>query len=87
MANMASAEKRVRQSQKRRARNRSYRSHLRTEIKKLRQAVEAGDAETAKTLLPTTLSVVDRIAKHGVIHRNAAARTKSRLSRAVAALS
>ena len=86
MANMASAEKRIRQSLKQRARNKSYRSRLRTEIKRLRQAVAAGDGETARTLLTTTLSVIDRTAKHGVIHRNAAARTKSRLSRAVAAL-
>ncbi len=86
MANKASADKRARQALKRRARNRSYRSLLRGEIKKLRQAVDSGDAEAARSLLPSTLSTVDRIARHGVIHDNAAARTKSRLSRAVAAL-
>jgi small subunit ribosomal protein S20 len=86
MANKVSAEKRARQALKRRARNRSYRSQLRSEIKKLRQAVDGGDAATAQALLTPTLGTIDRIAQHGVIHGNAAARTKSRLSRAVAAL-
>jgi small subunit ribosomal protein S20 len=86
MANKASAEKRARQALKRRARNRSYRSQLRSEIKKLRQAVDGGETATAQSLLQKTLGTVDRIAGHGVIHRNVAARTKSRLSRAVAAL-
>lgn len=86
MANKASAEKRARQALKRRARNRSYRSLLRGEIKKLRQAVEGGDAETARSMLTATLGTLDRTAQHGVIHRNVAARTKSRLTQAVAAL-
>lgn len=86
MANKVSAEKRMRQTVLRRARNRSCRSELRTEIKKLRQVIAAGDAEAARSLLPKTLSTVDRTAQKGVIHHNAADRTKSRLSRAVAAL-
>jgi small subunit ribosomal protein S20 len=86
MANNPSAIKRNRQTVVRRARNRSQRSHMRTSIKSLRQAIEAGDAQTARNLLPSTLRVVDRTAQKGAIHGNAAARTKSRLERAVAKL-
>jgi len=86
MANNRSTEKRIRQSEKRRARNRSHRSALRTAVKKLRAAVAEGDAAAAKELLPTTLSAVDSTARKGVIHANVAARTKSRLTRAVNAL-
>ncbi len=86
MANIKSAKTRVRQSQKRRERNRAHRSELRTEIKKLRQAVAGGDAEKARELLPNTFGVVDRSAKKGAIHKNTAARTKARLSRAVAGI-
>jgi small subunit ribosomal protein S20 len=83
MANTASAEKRHRQSQLQRDRNRARKSALRTAVKKLRTAVEAGDAETAKKLLPDTLSLLDRTASRGVIHTNQAARSKSRLTKAV----
>ena len=86
MANKVSAEKRMRQAPKRRLRNRSHRSRMRSQIKSLRQAVASGDAEKARELLPATLGVIDHTAQRGIIHRNAAARTKSRLSRAVAAL-
>lgn len=86
MANNKSAEKRDRQSQKRRAKNRDVRSQMRTAIKKLRGAVEASDAKTAVALLPKTLSVIDVTAKKSVIHSNTASRYKSRLSRAVVAL-
>jgi small subunit ribosomal protein S20 len=83
MANTESAEKRHRQSQARRERNRARKSALRTAIKKVRSAVEAGDSATAKKLLPETLSLLDRTASRGVIHANQAARSKSRLTRAV----
>ena len=86
MANNPSAIKRNRQTVVRRARNRSQRSHMRTSIKSLRQAIAAGDAQAARNLLPGTLKVVDSTAQKGAIHRNAAARTKSRLERAVAKL-
>ena len=86
MANTRSAEKRIRQSEKQRARNRAYRSTMRTAIKKLRGAVTEGEAATARELLGPTLSVLDSTARKGVIHANAAARTKSRLTRAVNAL-
>jgi small subunit ribosomal protein S20 len=83
MANTESAEKRNRQSQIRRERNRSRKSELRTAIKKVRAAVESGDGATAKKLLPDTLSLLDRTASRGVIHPNQAARSKSRLTKAV----
>src|SRR5262249_47399809 len=78
MANIKSAEKRIRQTAKRRARNQAAVTHLRTAVKKFRQA--AGDAR-AKAL-PATYAEIDRALKKGVIHKNAAARYKSRLAKA-----
>lgn len=86
MANTKSAQKRIRQSSKRRERNRAHRSTMRTAVKKLRRLVADGDAEQARELLPRTLSIVDASAQKGVIHANTAARTKSRLARAVGRL-
>jgi len=86
MANTESAQKRMRQSLKRRERNRAHRSRMRTAIKKVRAAVAAGDATLARELLPATLTVVDSMVNKGILHANAAARTKSRLTRAVASL-
>lgn len=86
MANTESAKKRNRQMLKRRARNRTHTSRMRTAVKSLRQAIDAGDSQNAQELLRSTLSIVDTVAGKGVIHRNAAARTKSRLTRAVAAI-
>ncbi len=80
MPNHKSAKKRVRQNEKRRAINRSHRSRLRTAIKKLRAALTTGDAQTAQTLLPETVSTIDKAIQKGVLHRNAAARYKSRLT-------
>lgn len=84
MANHKSALKKTLQDRKRRARNRFHRARLRSQVKKFRAAVASGDAEAAQQLLGPTLSLVDRSAKHGVLHANAADRTKSRLARAVA---
>ena len=84
MANHKSARKKILQDRKRRLRNRTHRSKLRSSVKVLRNAIEAGDAETARGLLNPVLSLVDRNAKHGIIHANVADRTKSRLTRAVA---
>lgn len=86
MANIKSAQKRIRQNERLRASNRARRSTLRTAVKKLRIAIEAGDGEQARSLLLPTLSLIDVTAQKGVIHDNAAARYKSRLTRAVAAL-
>lgn len=79
-----SSEKRVKQEAVRRQRNRSNSSSLRTQIKKLRTAISEGDAEKCGQLLTPTESMIDKSVKKGVIHRNAAARYKSRLTRQVA---
>jgi small subunit ribosomal protein S20 len=77
MANIKSAKKRIRQSENRRSRNKSVRSRLRTSVKKYRSA------ETSKSeSLPATYSEIDVARKKGAIHRNAAARYKSRLAKA-----
>ena len=83
MANTKSAQKRIRQAEKRRARNRYHRSRMRTAVKTLRAMVDEGNAEGAKAALDSTLGLIDATAQKGVIHRNAAARTKSRLTLAV----
>ena len=80
MPNHKSAEKRVRQSERRRLINRNNRTKLRTSIKKLRSALEGGDAKAAGSLLPITVSEIDKAVKKGALHRNAAARHKSRLT-------
>lgn len=80
MPNHKSAEKRMRQNEKRREINRGSRSRLRTEIKKLRASLGAGDQAQAQTLLPATISTIDKAVQKGVLHRNAAARYKSRLT-------
>lgn len=83
MANSPSARKRVQQAEGRRLHNRAYRSSMRTAVKRLRSVIASGDEAQARELLPQTLSVVDATAGKGAIHRNAAARTKSRLTQAV----
>jgi small subunit ribosomal protein S20 len=83
MPNHKSAEKRVRQSERRRLINRNNRAKLRTSIKKLRVALEGGDAQVAGGLLPITVSEIDKAVKKGALHRNAAARHKSRLTHRV----
>jgi small subunit ribosomal protein S20 len=80
MPNHKSAEKRVRQNEKRRDVNRTNRGRLRTSIRKLRAALTAADANTVQELLPATISTIDKAVQKGVLHRNAAARYKSRLT-------
>lgn len=82
MANTKSAKKRAAKSQLQRAKNRTARSAMRTAVKKLRKATEAGDLAVVSTLLPATMKVVDSTAQKGIIHKNTAARTKSRLAAA-----
>ena len=77
MAHSKSAKKRVRQNEEQRLRNRHHRSRLRSAIKKLRAAVSAGDKDASQEQLPRTIALLDRMAGRRVIHRNAAARTKS----------
>ena len=83
MANTKSAVKRIGQAAANRDRNRAQKSKMRTEIKKLRDKIEAGDAAGAQELLPGTLQVIDKAAQKTAVHKNVAARTKSRLTRAV----
>lgn len=86
MANSAQARKRARQSLARRSRNASLRSKLRTAIKAVRKAVAGGDKAVAQSVFQQSMSVIDSIADKNVMHKNAAARHKSRLSAAVKAL-
>ncbi len=86
MPSHKSSEKRVKQEAVRRQRNRSHSSALRTQIKKLRTAIDDGDGAKTKELLTPTESMIDRSVQKGVIHRNAAARYKSRLTRQAAKL-
>ncbi len=86
MANNKSTEKRIRQSAARRQQNKTSKGRMRSAVKDLRSALLAGDAEQAKSLLPPTLRLLDSTAQKGAIHRNAAARTKSRLQKAIAGL-
>ena len=79
MPNHKSAEKRVRQSEKRRTINRAHRTKVRTFIKKLRAALD-GKGEDIQKVLPETISVIDKSVQKGVLHKNAAARYKSRLT-------
>ena len=80
MPNHKSAEKRVRQSEKRRNINRGHRTKVRTYIKKLRAALDSGDKAQVDQALPETISVIDKSIQKGVLHANAAARYKSRLT-------
>jgi small subunit ribosomal protein S20 len=80
MPNHKSAEKRMRQSEKRRDINRSNRTRVRTQIKKLRTALAGGNASTIGEALPATISVIDKAVQKGVLHKNAAARHKARLT-------
>lgn len=86
MPNHKSAEKRDRQNEKRRINNRSNRSALRTQIKKLRGALSAGDKKETTSLLNPTVAAIDKAVNKGILHKNTAARYKSRLTRHVNAL-
>lgn len=80
MPNHKSAEKRVRQTAKRNAVNTRNRSKLRTQIKKLRAALASGDKKQSQELLVPTISLIDKSVNKGVLHKNTAARYKSRLT-------
>lgn len=85
MPHTQSAKKRLKQSLRRKASNRSVKAELRTEIKQVRAAVAAGKLDDAKKELVTAQEKLDRAATRGVIHKNKAARVKSRLSKALKA--
>ena len=80
MANIKSAMKRHRQSLVRRDSNRFHKGTMRTHIKKLLKAIEAGDKDVAAEVLKATLSQIDKTGKRGIIHTNKADRLKSRLT-------
>lgn len=86
MAHSNQAKKRIRQNERSRLRNKTQKSACRTFIKKTLLAVEQQDLEQARSLLPLAMRNLDKAAKHNTIHRNAASRQKSRLSRKVAHL-
>ena len=79
MANHSDAMKRIRQNETRRTRNRHYKSMMRTKTKQLRAAISSGDTETATAMFPQTVSLINRLASKGIIHKNQAARRVSRL--------
>ena len=86
MANIASAKKRARQSEARRLHNASLRSRMRTAVKRVRKAIADGDKEAAQNALRSAASMLDSTAGKGIVHKNMAARNKSRLSAAVKAM-
>jgi small subunit ribosomal protein S20 len=86
VANIKSAKKRARQAVVRNARNASQRSMLRTAVKKVLKALQANDAEAAKSAFDSAQPIIDRYSARGLIHRNKAARHKSRLTARIKAL-
>ncbi|HWA84231.1 MAG TPA: 30S ribosomal protein S20 [Fimbriimonadaceae bacterium] len=82
MANKKSSKKDMRRIVKRTARNKAARTALKTYVKRVRTAVTAGDAAETKTALTTAQSMLDKAAQRGIIHKNQAARRKSRAAKA-----
>ena len=83
MPNTKSAEKRLRQNEERRRRNRQRKSVLKNQVKKVREAVKGGDVERAEQEYVRAAHFLDRAAARNLIHRNAAARTKSRIQKSI----
>lgn len=79
MPNTSSSKKRLRQNEKHRIRNRASKSNMRSQIRRFREAVKAGDSEGAQTEFRLVQQKLDQAAGDSLIHKNAAARTKSRL--------
>ena len=86
MANSAQARKRARQAEKHRQRNAGNRSEMRTELKKVITAIDAGDKAAAESAFKAAVPMLDSLAGKGVIHKNKAARHKSRLNAKIRAL-
>lgn len=86
MANIRSAQKRARQSEERRQRNKARRTRMRTSIKRVLKAVKSGDREQAQQAYQDAVRVIDRTANRGIIHKNKAARHKSRLNAKIRSL-
>ena len=86
MANIASAKKRARQAEKNRLHNTGFRSMFRTYLKRVEVAIEKGDKEAATSAFKEAAPVIDKLANKGLIHKNKAARHKSRLNAQIQAL-
>lgn len=86
MANSAQARKRARQAVETNKHNASLRSSLRTAVKQVRKAIQAGDKAAAAQKLQASQAVIDRIADKKIVHKNLASRTKSRLAQAIKAM-
>jgi small subunit ribosomal protein S20 len=86
LANSPQARKRARQAEKRRAQNASQRSMVRTYIKRVQAAINGADPEAAQAAFTAAVPVIDRMADKGIMHKNKAARHKSRLHDAIQAL-
>ena len=87
MANIASARKRARQAEKSRQHNMGLRSRLRTYIKNVVKAIDAGDQKAAQELYTASVPVIDSSARKGIIHSNKAARHKQRLNARIRSMS
>ena len=87
MANSPQSKKRARQAEKRRTQNASMRSMVRTYLKRVIAAISSGDATAAQAAYDSAVPVIDRMSDKGVLHKNKAARHKSRLNAQVKALS
>jgi small subunit ribosomal protein S20 len=85
VASHASALKAHRQSLKNREHNRQFRSRLRTALKSIRSAIDGNDTAAARAALREVVSLIDKLAGKGIIHKNAAGRYKSRLTTRLAA--
>jgi small subunit ribosomal protein S20 len=83
--NIKSVKKDVLRSKQRNLRNQATKSRIKTFVKKTKSAIDGGDAAAIKAVLTETVSIVDKAAKRGIIHKNAANRRKSRLMRRAAA--
>jgi len=86
LANTKSAIKRIGQNEKRKTRNRLFRGRARTSVKQAREAIEAADLAAAQKATEEAIRALDKAAEKGVIHKNNAARRKSRLMKTLAAL-
>ncbi len=86
LANSAQAAKRARQAEKRRQQNASQRSEMRTHIKNVEKAIARGNKEKAQAAYKAAVPVIDRMADKGLLHKNKAARQKSRLNNHIRAL-
>jgi small subunit ribosomal protein S20 len=86
LANTKSALKRMRQNEKKRLRNRFFRGNARKSVKKARLAIETGDLDAARDATIEAVRALDKAAEKGVVHKNNAARRKSRLMKHLAAL-